>query len=619
MKYDIFISYRRENGDQIARAIYDRLKDQGYNVYLDVETLHSGAFNERLYAVIDESRDVLVILSPNSLDRCVNDNDWVRLEVAHALQGQKNLIPIIMRDFDFPAELPTDIAALRYQNGIQASAEFFDAFMEKLYRLLKSKPGMMRRFFTSLSWRRALVTTGVLILLIAAVWGGIALINIEIMNKRVYPNPASQVEKNDVRNMLSYVQMNLAVMDTMFLTYQNALQACEDYLHEPSNSTYQTLVSQLQHARETLKKQSQQKFPLAPELSNKISQTKISTADLDALFQRPDLLQSQYDDTLNFLKYAMNPQNPFDNAVRYRIVAINQKFLTYNVQSLFIGTCQLLLPVSENALTGFRTKYLTSTSLISQESHLWSRDEMALNSQEEIIATQQEHLMTEYATLAGDMNKDFLAEQAALNNLLKRAGITPTQDNHPISTPKVDLKSLENKQKELAEAQKKLEQLKQTAREKFAPQATDEPSLLWGKALRFLSLKMYDEAVNVFQFYMNQVKDTDPDAPVYVPAAINFTGSIGKTGIDYGILVTGYEPGKPSHPVYKVGDIVIAINKTICRYFADYKKISDTIPEGSNYGVTILRPDESGALRMIDVKVQKGGTKVAFMNLKETE
>ncbi|MCL6592188.1 MAG: hypothetical protein K6U80_19855, partial [Firmicutes bacterium] len=145
------------------------------------------------------------------------------------------------------------------------------------------------------------------------------------------------------------------------------------------------------------------------------------------------------------------------------------------------------------------------------------------------------------------------------------------------------------------------------------------PPLLWGKALRFLSLKMYDEAVSVFQFYMNKVKDTDPEASVYVPAAINFTRSIGKTGIDYGILVAGYEPGKAPHPAYKVGDIVIAINKTVCRYFADYKKISDSIPTDSKFEVTLLRPDETGAMQMIDLEVQKGGTKVAFMNLKEAE
>jgi hypothetical protein len=65
--------YRHDTGEHSAKVIYDRLRDKGYNVFLDVETLRSGAFNTKLYSVIEECRDVLVILSPNALDRCVND------------------------------------------------------------------------------------------------------------------------------------------------------------------------------------------------------------------------------------------------------------------------------------------------------------------------------------------------------------------------------------------------------------------------------------------------------------------------------------------------------------------------------------------------------------------
>ena len=58
MKYDIFISYRRDGGDTLAQLIYDRLTDRGYSVFLDIESLRSGKFNEKLFSVIDECRDV---------------------------------------------------------------------------------------------------------------------------------------------------------------------------------------------------------------------------------------------------------------------------------------------------------------------------------------------------------------------------------------------------------------------------------------------------------------------------------------------------------------------------------------------------------------------------------
>jgi hypothetical protein len=617
MKYDIFISYRRENGDQIAKAVYDRLRDKGYNVYLDVETLHSGAFNEKLYSVIDECRDVLVILSPNALDRCVNDNDWVRLEVAHAIRSKKNIIPVMLRDFDFPPELPADITVLRYQNGIHASAEFFDAFMEKLYRLLKSKPGIISRFFTSLSWRRALIAIGVFILLISSIWGGSVLIKQEIVDKTLYP--FSSKEKNDVRNMLYYVHTNLTVADNMISIYQDALTACEDYLHEPEGSSYQALVSRLQHQREIIKKQLEQAKMLKEGLSKAISDTKINIADLTALSQFPKLLFSEYDQTFAYLEYAMNPANPLDNATRYRIIAINRDLAKLDAQSLLVGTCQLLLPIDEKALKEFRTEHLPLLSVISKELHLWSRDETDLTGKEKNIATQQQNLMTEYAALVGNQNMELQSAKKTLREL-KTSLVKPgTNIVNDTMKPLASIDPLEEKKKELADAQKRLEEKKQSAREKFAPQDTDDPYLLWGKALRFLRIRMYDESVNVFQFYLNKVKDTDTEARVYVPAAINFVRSIGKTGIDYGVLVVGYEPGKPRHPVYKVGDIVIAINKTVCRDFADYDRAIKSIPVDSNFGATILRPDETGTLRMIDVELQRSGTKVAFMNLKEAD
>ena len=153
-KYDIFISYRRDGGEQSAKTIYDKLKELGYRVFLDVETLRSGAFNTKLYSVIEECDDVLVILSPNALDRCADREDWVRLEIAHALRCHKNVIPILLRGFFFPDSLPEEIETLRHQNGISSSVEFFDAFIKKLTGFLKSKPAFSRRIFSSGSWEK---------------------------------------------------------------------------------------------------------------------------------------------------------------------------------------------------------------------------------------------------------------------------------------------------------------------------------------------------------------------------------------------------------------------------------------------------------------------------------
>ena len=137
--YQIFISYRREGGEDLTGRVSDKLKGLGYHVFYDIESMRSGAFNEQIFSAIDQCEDVLVILPPNGLDRCLEENDWVRLEIAHAIQSKKNIIPVMMRNFAFPESLPADIDALRYFEGVSASTEYFDAMIGKIEKLLVSK------------------------------------------------------------------------------------------------------------------------------------------------------------------------------------------------------------------------------------------------------------------------------------------------------------------------------------------------------------------------------------------------------------------------------------------------------------------------------------------------
>ena len=141
IKYQIFISYRRDGGEDLARLMADRLTDRGFKVFFDVESLRSGAFNKALFERIAECTDVLVVLPPHALDRCVDPEDWVRLEIARALELKKTVIPVMMRNFTFPKTLPNDIDPIRNMNGISANNEYFDASIEKLItQFLKSKP-----------------------------------------------------------------------------------------------------------------------------------------------------------------------------------------------------------------------------------------------------------------------------------------------------------------------------------------------------------------------------------------------------------------------------------------------------------------------------------------------
>jgi len=140
--YQIFISYRRDGGESLAYLLRERLAHDGYSVFLDVEALRSGMFNQALYQVIDECTDFLLILPEHALDRCSDPNDWLRLEIERALARKKNIIPVLLRNFTFPKMLPASIQAIRNYNGLTANFEYFDASMEKLEtKLLQSVAG----------------------------------------------------------------------------------------------------------------------------------------------------------------------------------------------------------------------------------------------------------------------------------------------------------------------------------------------------------------------------------------------------------------------------------------------------------------------------------------------
>ena len=146
MSYDIFISYRREGGDTLAQLIYDRLTDRGYRVFLDIESLRSGKFNEKLLSVIEECKDVVVILPPGGLDRCSNEDDWVYLELSHAIKTGKNILPVMMKGFVWPDKLPENLRELPDFNGIQDSKDYFDAVIDKMTSLLRRRPVMFHKF-----------------------------------------------------------------------------------------------------------------------------------------------------------------------------------------------------------------------------------------------------------------------------------------------------------------------------------------------------------------------------------------------------------------------------------------------------------------------------------------
>ncbi len=142
LPYQIFISYRRNGSDAHARVFYEKLKEKGFSVFLDFESLFSGGFKKNISKAVNECEDFVLLIPSGGLDRCSDEDDTLRHEIRLALEGKKNIIPIFINGFKMTdvKVFPEDIAAISEINGIDCTMEYFDAVFEKLLRNLHSEP-----------------------------------------------------------------------------------------------------------------------------------------------------------------------------------------------------------------------------------------------------------------------------------------------------------------------------------------------------------------------------------------------------------------------------------------------------------------------------------------------
>lgn len=141
MAYDIFISYRRRGaGAGVAGEMQAKLQNRGFKVFLDVDNIGSGAFPQQIDQAIKECNDFLLILSPNMLDRCVEEEDWVRHEIALAESYGKNIVGVSLPGFIMPeaSALPEPLRDIPEKQVFIWSHEYRNASFEKIVENLES-------------------------------------------------------------------------------------------------------------------------------------------------------------------------------------------------------------------------------------------------------------------------------------------------------------------------------------------------------------------------------------------------------------------------------------------------------------------------------------------------
>lgn len=118
----------------MAKYLRAELRHRGCSVFLDVDSLRTGHFDDALLDEIDHADNFLVIMSFGCFDRCNDAADWFRIEMAQAISRHKNNLPILMDGFIYPEleSLPEDIRAVKRHHGIRYTHEYSDAMMDKI-------------------------------------------------------------------------------------------------------------------------------------------------------------------------------------------------------------------------------------------------------------------------------------------------------------------------------------------------------------------------------------------------------------------------------------------------------------------------------------------------------
>ncbi len=132
----VFISYRRTDV-YTALAVYENLKNQGYDVFFDYRSISSGDFEQLITSNIRARAHFLLILTPTALDRCNEPGDWLRREIEIAIDEKRNIVPLFFKGFRFGApsvteKLTGNLKNLSRYNGLNVHEDYFDEAMDRL-------------------------------------------------------------------------------------------------------------------------------------------------------------------------------------------------------------------------------------------------------------------------------------------------------------------------------------------------------------------------------------------------------------------------------------------------------------------------------------------------------
>jgi tetratricopeptide (TPR) repeat protein len=151
----VFISYRRDDSAGHAGRIHDKLAAEfGRDLlFMDVDAIPLGSdFVKVLKEEVTKCDALLAIIGPNWLQvqddrgrrRLDDPNDFVRVEIAAALQRDISVVAILLEGTEVPKVevLPDNLKELAHRNGLGVRHASFHADIDRLIGFLKTRLGL---------------------------------------------------------------------------------------------------------------------------------------------------------------------------------------------------------------------------------------------------------------------------------------------------------------------------------------------------------------------------------------------------------------------------------------------------------------------------------------------
>jgi len=150
----IFISYRREDTQGEAGRLFDDLSMAfgEPNVFMDVDAIQPGRdFRKAIEECVQQCSVLLCMIGldwvtcKNSAgaSRLSDPNDFVRVEIAHALRRDIAMIPVLVRGAQMPRveQLPADLQELVFRNAVEIGHARWKSDVQVLIKALRPLVG----------------------------------------------------------------------------------------------------------------------------------------------------------------------------------------------------------------------------------------------------------------------------------------------------------------------------------------------------------------------------------------------------------------------------------------------------------------------------------------------